>query len=80
MNKGSSNNIPVLSYKLHFRLTAIIHDEWRVIVLVVVIAAVVEVELQYKKLAWHQSSNNTLHWSRRKAVHAQAIWIEQKST
>jgi len=79
MNKGSSNNIPVLSYQLHFRLTAIIHDEWRVIVLVVVVAAVVEVELQYKKLAWHQSSNNILQWSRT-AVYAQAIWSEQKST
>jgi hypothetical protein len=51
MNKGGSNNIPVLSYQLHFRLTAIIHDERRVIVLVVVTAAVVEVELQCTKLA-----------------------------
>jgi hypothetical protein len=49
MNEGSSNNIPVLSYEFHFRLTAIIYDEWRVIMLVVVIAATVEVELQYKK-------------------------------
>jgi hypothetical protein len=47
VNEGSSNDIPVLGYKLHFRLTAIVHDEWGVIVLIV-IAAALEVKLKQK--------------------------------
>jgi hypothetical protein len=50
MNEGSSNDIAVLSYQLHFGLTAVVHDERGVVVLVVVVtAASLEVELQHKK-------------------------------
>jgi hypothetical protein len=53
MDEGGSNDIAVLSYQLHFGLTAIIHDERGVVVLIVVTAASLEVELQHKKRKQH---------------------------
>jgi hypothetical protein len=54
VNESSCNDIPVLSYKLHFRLTSIIHNEWGVIVLVV-IATALEMELKKNSIQFYSS-------------------------